>query len=81
MTAKRDHDFVVMSADFLVHEFGEGFATAEAGGALGHRGAGTVEAAEREDVDFAEQVSHGTRGKLLLQLVVGNFGCVAGASA
>src|ERR1039458_6338334 len=49
----------------------------EAGWALGHGGAGAIESAQRQDVDFAEQVGHGTRRELLLQLVVGLPGGVS----
>src|ERR1019366_10643021 len=77
VAAERDHSESVPGAEFLVHLLGESLAAREAGWALGHGGAGAIESAQRQDVDFAKQVGHGTRRELLLQLVVGLPGGVS----
>src|ERR1022692_2965527 len=64
-------------AELLGYVSGKRLAAGEAGRGLRQGGAGGVEAAQGQDVDFAEQVSHGTRRQLLFQLFVGLPGGVS----
>src|SRR5476651_661472 len=70
VAAERNHGHRVAGAELLVHVLAESLAAGEARGALGHRRAGAVETAERQNVDFAQQIGGGAGGELLLQLVI-----------
>src|SRR5664280_702120 len=65
VAAERDHGERVPGAEFLIDVFGESLAARQARGALGHGGAGGIEAAQGQDVDFAQQIGDGPLRQLL----------------
>ena len=65
MAAKWNHNGVVVGTEFPIYISVKGLAARQTGGALGHGGAGTIEAAQRQNVDFTEEVSDRPRGELL----------------
>ena len=70
VAAEGNNDSLVLGAIFFIGVFAEGLAAGEAGRSLRHRGAGRIEAAERQDVDFAQQVHGRSRGELFFQSLV-----------
>ena len=78
MAAERDDGHFVFRAELFVDQLAEGLAAGQARGALGHGGAGGIEAAQRKDVDFAQQIGGGAGGELFLQFLGGLLGSVAG---
>src|SRR5439155_530591 len=79
VAAKGDHGYSVPGPEVLVDIFGVGLAARQTRGTLGHRGARGVETTERQDIQLAHKVDGGSRDELLLELVVGYFGRIAGA--
>jgi hypothetical protein len=65
VATKWNHGGVVVGFVFLIHVCAKRLAARQTRGPLGHGGAGTIEAAQRQNVDFTEEVSDRPRGELL----------------
>src|ERR1035438_4344347 len=78
VAAQRDDGDFVLRAELFVDQLAEGLAAGQSCGALSHGRARGIEAAQRENVDFAEQKRGGARGELFLQFVSGLPGSIAG---
>src|SRR5262245_9880946 len=77
VAAERNHGYRVPGSELLVDVSGVCLAARQARGTLRHCGAGTVESAERQDVELAHQVDCGSSSQMLLDLVVRNFSGIA----
>src|SRR5689334_20405114 len=80
MSAERHYGEGVPGAELLIHVTEECLAARQAGRALGHGGAGAVKAAQRQNIDFAQQIGHGTGSELFSQLVIALPGGVSAAA-
>src|ERR1700687_3587063 len=67
--AEWNHDKGVPGAELLIYVFGERLAAGEAGGALGHGGAGAIEAGQRQEVGFAREGGQGRGAPALFSTV------------